>query len=206
MNNKPTAYQPGVRVGRWVVVGPTEAPSHVYGKPRPYVICKCDCGTEKPVLRESLKVSRSCGCLKAERASEFHTTHGTRDHPLYCTWDCMLARCRNPKMRQYKDYGGRGIGVCEEWTNFVNFFEWAQGKWATGLTIDRIDNDGNYEPSNCRFITRKEQNRNTRRNVKFEFAGELRTLAEISEITRVRYASLRWRLRKGWSMERATHA
>ncbi len=123
--------------------------------------CGCDCGNETIVRGSFLRVAntRSCGCLRGSKK-----THGFSDHPVYEVWLSMKARCYNPKHTQYKYWGGRGIYVCEQWKNDAGAFcEWALSNgWKQGLTIDRIENDGHYEPSNCRFVTKAEQNRNTR--------------------------------------------
>lgn len=117
--------------------------------------CKCDCGnyyitTATNIKRERVK---SCGCLQ--------NNHGLKNHPLYSVWKDMKRRCHNPRRRKYPVYGGRGIIVCDEWKdNFKTFYDWAMNNgYKKGLSIDRIDNDGNYEPSNCQWITVAENSR-----------------------------------------------
>lgn len=119
----------------------------------------------------------------------------------------MLSRCYNPKNARYKSYGGRGITVCDEWQGvdgFLNFYHWAiSNGFKEGLSIDRINNDGNYEPSNCRWATYKQQANNTSRNVKIKYKGITHTIAEWADIYELPASVLNGRLRKGWDIEKA---
>jgi len=126
-----------------------------------YWFCQCDCGSPvKSIRGDSLKSGRivSCGCYNIESFIKRHTTHGKSKHPLHSVWMDMKDRCNVDSHKSYHNYGGRGIEVCLEWTNsFESFYEWAiSNGYNKGLEIDRINNDGNYEPNNCRFVTRQE--------------------------------------------------
>ena len=156
----------GQRFGRWLAI---EKSISKCG----YVmwLCRCDCGNERIVNGHDLRKgkSKSCGCLRNEVTTNRNITHGKTDCRLYRIWRGMKDRCTNPTNKGYPSYGGRGITICEEWLdNFEAFYAWAM---ANGYdpnapryqcTIDRIDNDGNYSPSNCRWTTMATQNKNKR--------------------------------------------
>lgn len=128
-------------------------------------LCRCDCGEETKVPAKHLKSGNtsSCGCLAKEKHCCVKT-HGYGGTPLYHVWYTMHQRCNDPKKDGYHNYGGRGISVCQEWDDVTTFVEWAkQNGYKPGLEIDRIDVNGNYEPSNCRFVTHKENANNRRK-------------------------------------------
>lgn len=142
-------------------------------------VCQCACGKTMTTYGNSLRSGHttSCGCLKLERFIARQTKYepGVIDSSIYRTWATMLARCRNPKSRVYHHYGGRGIRVCERWTSFAAFLV-DVGPKPKGTSLDRIDNDGDYEPSNVRWATGKQQHNNKRSNVPVVIAGRQQSL------------------------------
>lgn len=129
-------------------------------------VCLCECGNTVSVRRGDLKreVSRSCGCLRAEVAARRATRHGMCGTTEYNIWCGMIQRCHEPRTKAYEYYGGRGITVCDRWRESIHAFYEDMGPRPHGKSIDRVNNDGNYEPSNCRWATHIEQMRNTRRS------------------------------------------
>lgn len=140
-------------------------------------LCECECGNKPIVRANNLRSgkSRSCGCLARERAIEKCTRHNMSNTSLYYAWNTMRSRCSNPKSHKYKMYGARGIKVCKEWENdFKKFYDYVSQLphfEEKGRTLDRINDNGNYEPGNVRWATPGEQANNTRRNVFFEVNG-----------------------------------
>lgn len=179
-----------------------------------YYLCKCDCGNETIVRADGLLrgTTVSCGCYKNEQRREqckkmqdMNKKHGLYNTPLYRTWVSMKDRCYNINGIPYKWYGFRGITVCKEWkNNFQAFYDWSlKNGYQKGLSIDRIDTDGNYEPSNCRWTTMKEQMNNTRKNRYIIYNGTTHTLSQWSEILNINSRTLLSRFNMGWSIERA---
>ena len=200
----------GQRFGRLVVIEKLPSKNN-----RCWWRCKCDCGNFKDVPTKYLTsgTTQSCGCLNkiksenakkaAKKSAEVCTTHGLSNTRIYSIWKNMIYRCENSKTAEFKLYGGRGIKVCEEWHDIRKFQEWAMiNGYKEGLEIDRVDVDGNYEPLNCRWATRKQQNNNKRNNVKAEINGEIHTLAEWSEITGITINTLQYRYYRGDRGER----
>lgn len=132
-------------------------------------------------------------------------THGDSYTKLYRVYKSMINRCHNKNDKRFFDYGGRDIIVCDEWrSSYDNFKRWAiESGYADGLTIDRINNNLGYNPENCRWSTRKEQQNNTRFNHKIEYNGEVKTIAEWSDKTGINYNTLYWRISHNWSVEDA---
>lgn len=175
--------------------------------------CKCDCGNEAIVKSEYLinGDTKSCGCLKSDVLKERNYKHGqSKQSRLYSIWKGMRERCYNENYEGYKNYGGRGITVCKEWDDFKNFELWANNNGydeslpADECSIDRIDNDGMYSPSNCRWTSRTQQARNTRRNRYLTYRGETKLLVEWGETYNIDPKYIAQRIDKyGWSVEDA---
>lgn len=172
---------------------------------KPQWICKCDCGNEHIVPSASLVSgdTRSCGCLSKETKRTYK--HGMTHSKLYSVWRNMIDRCYREKNHAYKDYGGRGIYVCDEWRNdFKAFYDWAiKAGYGEGLSIDRSDNNGPYSPENCRWETPLEQANNRRANRLITFQGETKSLTQWSREYGHNYAMVQRRLNRGWSVETA---
>ena len=131
--------------------------------------------------------------------------HGLRKHRLFSVWNGMKQRCFNSNWYAYKDYGGRGISVTDEWKDdFLCFYHWAMNNgYRQGLTLDRIDNSKGYSPDNCRWVTIKEQSNNRRSNRNITYKGQTKTLTQWSEELGMSFFTLRDRLNNGWSIEKA---
>lgn len=166
--------------------------------------CRCACGKDHVVSGTHLRTghSRSCGCLATERKSQ-RAKHGMTGSRIYNIWQNMRQRTSNPKTHNYPRYGGRGIKLCEQWQTFEGFYADMGPTYADGLSIDRIDNDGNYEPGNCRWVAVDEQNRNRRSNRRIEFRGRTLSAIEWDEVLGLSPGLVANRLRRSWSVERA---
>lgn len=190
----------------------------VNGKKIVYWKCLCDCGREHSVRVYSLLNSavRSCGCFQRESAAKRSLKHGiyagmrNKEPSFMTTWRGMLYRCEKPTFPAYKNYGGRGIRVCDRWRlgdgerqGFECFRDDMGPKPTSSHTLDRIDNEGNYEPSNCRWASRREQGLNTRVNHHVTLAGRRVTLTEAAESTGIPYNVLQGRLKNGWDEAKA---
>jgi hypothetical protein len=164
-------------------------------------LCKCECGTRKSVIGDSLKkgLSKSCGC----EGKKWCTTHGMEGTITYNTWAQMIQRCENPKHRSYKRYGGRGITVCKEWREDFRYFFSDMGQKPQKSSLGRIDNDGGYSPGNCRWEFGSEQARNTCRTTRVNFLGKNVSLNELCGFDRKKTKRARERIAMGWSVGEA---
>jgi hypothetical protein len=193
------------RFHRWTVLGF----SHKDGK-RSFYTCRCQCGVERPVRRDQLTrgVSKSCGCWKIEVAREqiirLFTTHGMSNKTrTYSVWKDMRKRCLNKATNGYKNYGGRGIKVCDRWNDYTKFLS-DMGEAPPGKSIDRIDNDGEYSPKNCRWADKQTQANNTRSNIFIRFNGKTLTLKQWSRELGMPYGMLWQRIyRLSWPIKKA---
>lgn len=155
--NVPRSFKAGDRVGRWLLVEPTHAG-------RASFVCRCDCGSEKIIPAHNLASGRSqsCGCLRRAWTAARFTRHGDSKSVEYKTWAGMLKRCNNPRTKSFADYGGRGIVVCDRWRTYEAFLADNGRRPTPQHSLDRIDVNGNYEPSNCRWATKVQQAKNKR--------------------------------------------
>lgn len=186
----------GQKFGRWTVKGIARRTD----RRRYYWACVCECGAKGEVLSDSLRTgkSRSCGCLQREVVGAKATRHGLFDHPAYSSYRAMRSRCENPKAPYYELYGGRGIAVCPRWAAFETFWLDMGPTWKPGLSIERVDNNGNYEPSNCRWATALEQGSNRRDNVILNTSEGQMTIAEASRRFNIPFRTIASRIRYGW--------
>lgn len=166
-----------------------------------YWLFRCSCGNEKVILVVSVKNgnTRSCGCLRKERA----TAHGMAGTRTYDIWAGMKERCNNKQKKEYKHYGGRGIKVCNHWNKFENFYK-DMGKAPEHMSIDRINNNGNYEPNNCRWATGIEQANNRRSNHLLTYKGKTQTITQWAGEIGINKITLSGRINSlNWTVERA---
>lgn len=196
----------GMRFGRLTVIEKAE-----HG--RSWWKCKCDCGKEKELVACRLVISKSCGCLERENKKDlarYTRTHGMTNSRLYSVWCGMKDRCTNSKIEHYDRYGGRGIKICDEWLHsFENFYKWAieagydESKSGKDQSLDRIDVNGNYEPSNCRWVTQKQQMHNISKTAYMEYGGKKIPVIEFCEEHGITYSHfVKRRLEKGDSPEK----
>lgn len=173
--------------------------SKVYsGKRRTFWKCVCECGAHIEALGESLVSgnTKSCGCLRSEKSSLTVKTHGRSKTKEYNAWSAARSRCTNRNHPYFKDYGGRGIYMCDEWMNSFETFLLDMGEASQGLELDRVDNDGPYAKWNCRWATRSEQVKNQRRNIagQFTYQGNPVTLASVARATGLNGSTIRKRM------------
>lgn len=169
--------------------------------------CLCDCGNTTYVSTNYLTSGRirSCGCFRKDQISERNTTHNQRHTRLYEVWKNIKCRCYNPNNKAYKNYGGRGIAMFDEWhNNYQAFYDWSiSNGYSLGLTIDRIDVNGNYEPTNCRWVNRTVQANNKRANHYITYNGETHSIADWARKQGLSYECLSARLNSCWGVEKA---
>lgn len=188
----------GQRKGSYTILYATK--KYLPGKNHEYVhfVCQCDCGRQLTVIANAFKKLNKCpSCCQVK--------HGKSYTKLYKSYTCMKERCYYPHNNRYYAYGARGIKICDEWLNDKNsFFEWAlKNGYKEGLSIDRIDVNGDYCPGNCRWATRQQQANNTRRNVKITFNGQTKNLSQWAKQFGLKPTTIKARLQKGWSVEEA---
>lgn len=183
--------------GRWLVL----SFSHLSKTGAGYWNCQCSCGELKKCRSGHLisKVSQSCGCLRTEQK----TKHSMCNTTEYHIWEAIKHRCLNKNDLNYRHYGGRGITICEQWMDFIGFYEDMGNRPTKSHSIDRINNDGNYEKNNCRWATRKEQMSNTSCNAFVEWEGKKVRRLELVKRYNLTTEALRKRLSRGWSLEEA---
>lgn len=190
----------GERFSKLLVIDEAECHINPSGQRLTRWLCKCECGNEVKVRTTSLNSgnTKSCGCWH----KDVHFKHGMIKDVVYKAWCSMIERCSNPNNPRYRAYGGRGIEVCKEWLKFENFYA-DMGNRPSGCSLDRINVNGNYEASNCRWATYKQQNRNRRNNKLIEFNGEVKCLSEWAECVGIKTHTLLFRLNAGWSIDSA---
>ena len=190
----------GRRFGRLVTLGPLKSKngSVVW-------LCQCDCGNTAKVKSSFLVegVTQSCGCIRRERGA-LNKTHGMRHTPEYNVWNAIKHRCNNPNTKCFESYGGRGIKMCDRWlSSFENFIEDMGRRPTPKHSVERSDNNGNYEPTNCYWATAEVQRRNTRRSRIIEFRGERLNLVDAAKKYNLEVRTLWHRLKIGWPVEKA---
>jgi hypothetical protein len=196
----------GQRFGRLVAMEPSQ---HRTPRGRFKILwtCRCDCGGEAIATVDRLRSgeTQSCGCLQRERAAAAHFVHGGKGTDEYLIWKGMRQRCLNPRNPNFRSYGGRGITICERWqASFAAFLADMGPRPSPQHSIDRVNNDGNYEPGNCRWALRVQQLNNHRRSHRITFNGETHTVAEWARLVNIPVNHLAARLgRLGWSPDRA---
>lgn len=185
----------GFRVGTLVVI------DHVVSNGRGGYLVECDCGVTKIVRQKvNLLRSKSCGCKTSDLISASRATHGMTNTPTFRSWSSMRDRCLRESHKSFEYY--KDVEICERWVNSFENFLSDMGERPRGKTLDRIDNEAGYNPSNCRWATPKTQARNRSSNVLVTYQGKTRTLVEWSEITGISQDTLGRRLQRGWSEDR----
>ena len=168
-------------------------------------LCECECGNKTIVVNSNLTRgnSKSCGCVGRDKIIKRNTIHNLCHTRIYNVWRNMKERSLNPNCKEYKYYGGRGIKICDKWFEFKNFYNDMQKTYQEHLTLDRTDVNGNYEPSNCRWVTQLRQANNKRNNIFVTVNGITSTLADTCREYNVNYNLVWKRLFRGWTIEQA---
>lgn len=191
----------GKKFGYWTILYATKG----NGRKKTY-ICECKCGSKKAVALDTLKLgtSKSCGCFHKEQLSKKMTTHGQTGKRIMSIYYNIKSRCYNEKNNRFKDYGDRGIKMCDEWKNNSSLFvKWSmENGYADNMSIDRIDNDGDYCPNNCRWVLLKEQAQNKRNSILFTFYGVTKNLKEWCECIGESYQKMYGRYFRGYDVFR----
>jgi hypothetical protein len=166
-----------------------------------YDYYQCACGVEKKFCTTNVRSghTKSCGCLKKKLAKLHSKTHGLSDSKEYGVWADMIQRCTNPNRKAYKNYGGRGITVCDQWLKFENFIEDMGDAPFDKAELDRRDNNKGYSPDNCRWITRLQNSHNTRRNVNTTWNGVTMCRSEWARQRKISLNTVKSRLCRGWT-------
>jgi hypothetical protein len=197
----------GLRYGNWTVLAEAGRcpPGSKNPKGQRRLLCVCDCGVQKDVAYGPLTRgdSKSCGCLRRYVSSTINKTHGKTKTPEYRIWAGIKTRCFNQADSTYLRYGARGISMCRRWAeSFDAFFADMGPRPDPALSIERLDNDGDYEPGNCVWASDLEQANNRRSTVRYPFNGEMKTAREIATATGLGFEFLRHRLQRGMPVER----
>lgn len=207
----------GEVIGRLTIIDIAPDRFDKRGKPRQYWVCRCECGAVKEIRNDGLNGKRtmSCGCLQRDRASQINRgrtdgfKYGDSRERIHNIWYLIKFRCEDPASPSFHNYGGRGIRMCEEWsdgiTGYFKFKEWSLNNgYREGLSIDRINNNGDYSPENCRWVDTYTQGNNKRNNVLIEYGGRTQTLSQWARELGVPTKNLHNRIRVlGWDIERA---
>lgn len=189
----------GVKFNKWTVLKYDESKSI---NRKSYWICRCECGTIRSVRVDNLKKYQSCGCHKKQLLKN-RVKHGQYNTRLYKVWIGMKQRCDNKNNIRYTNYGGRGIKVCESWYDYSNFYNWAIANgYVKGLTIDRINNNGDYKPDNCRFISNEVQQLNKSNNRLVTINNITMTIKEWCVKYGINRNTFVYRLNNGWLDEK----
>lgn len=166
-------------------------------------LCECDCGNKKVITGQRIRngETKSCGCLSIDLTKKRNKKHGLAATPIYNTWSCIKSRCRNKNHRSYKDYGGRGIDICDEWFNSFEQFYKDVGDIPKGMSLDRIDNNKGYFKENCKWATKAEQSKNRRNTIHLEYMNKNMCLKDWAKKLNKPYSSMKMYIKNGLSLE-----